>query len=257
MLAAASTASANATLDRRRVGKVKLPSRTKISGSAVCVKSPNLIRRHPERPRFYQRAEGSPAQPAYSVSPCTTTRRSSTASAKPLHVTTMWTQPTHAEAHRSLARYRLSQRSILLLPHAAPPPGCRRLPLGSASRPWHPRPPKSLRHSLRTISAPRRTLRASLCAPATGTRRRNFLGIPLRASRLRPHAPRLHAPADFFRLPLLGRNSHCAMVAHYPCQRLLPAALAVDHGQTANRIARLPRSSQSSRPHRLHHRGPH
>src|SRR5580698_4599682 len=40
MLAAASTASANATLDRRRVGKVKLPSGTKISGSVFCVKKP-------------------------------------------------------------------------------------------------------------------------------------------------------------------------------------------------------------------------
>src|SRR5450631_3427511 len=80
-----------------------------------------------------------------------------------LHVTTVGaTTHFHAMAHRSLGRNRRCEWSILLVPDETSPSGCRRLPLGTASRASPAGAAEPLRYAARTISADRSVVCPSL-----------------------------------------------------------------------------------------------
>src|ERR1700757_5158950 len=150
-------------------------------------------------------------------------------------------------AIRSLGRNRLFQRRVLLVPDETSASGWRRLPLGSASRGPAASAAEPLRHAPRTIPADRGIVRAAFRAPAARIGSRAVLGNKLLLSGVRPHSSRLHAAADFFRLPVLGRDPHRAMVAAHRRKWIFSAVAARNHGKAAGGIARLPYSTQLAR----------
>src|SRR5271170_7828403 len=150
-------------------------------------------------------------------------------------------------AHRSLGRYWHREWRNLLVPDEAFSSGRRRFPLGAASGAAGAGPAESLRYAARTISAHRGGFRAAVSAPASGTRRRNFLGDRFRAAGVRSYPSQLHGAADFFCLSVLGGNSDGAVVTDHRRQRVLSAAVAGDHGKTASWTARVSHAAQLAR----------
>ena len=156
-------------------------------------------------------------------------------------------EPIHAMAHRNLGGNRPRERLVLLVSDETFPSGRRRLPLGAASRSSFARWAKSLRYAVRAIPADGGAFRSSLRASRTGSRGGTLLGDQLFPAGFRSYPQRLCETADLFRLSVLERNPHGAMGTDHRCQRILPAAAALDHGQTSDRIAGLPNATQPPR----------
>src|SRR5579863_4564644 len=139
-------------------------------------------------------------------------------------------KPFHAMANRSVGGDRAGQRSFLLVPHGAFSARRCRLPLGLASRAAHSGAPESIRHAFGAVSADCGFFCPALSALFTRSRRCTLLGNQHCGACLRTDARWLWPPAHILGIPLLGGNSHRAVVADHRGQCIFPASLARHDG---------------------------
>src|SRR4051812_22889277 len=122
-------------------------------------------------------------------------------------------------ANPGFDRYRNRQRRVLLVPTDPFSPGSSRLQLGDSSREISLVEEKSVRHTARTVSDDRGSIRIAIRVDASGSRRRRVLWHQFSAAGFRSHTLWLSQVAGFSCVSLLGRYSDRAVVTADPGQR--------------------------------------